>query len=204
MVANRWKLVGCLISAVFLQGCVSTQYTLVSPGVVALNSLTVVAADANWNVAPGVLTAYLHKGSQMWTRDGLLLDRLILIDGVTNGQAIFKSNNSAIVYAEYRNGMLPNEIAELTASSLTTHFGAGTLVESSGLRPTELMGQQAAMFDVTIRGTDTPVRKGRVITFVDNNRLFLMMYIATEIYYFDKHWDSALRVMESASVISAT
>ena len=40
----------------------------------------------------------------------------------------------------------------------------------------------------------------RPLAFINNDELYLITYIATAIFYFDKHWDEALAIMESANV----
>ena len=69
-----------LLTLVSLSGCVAS-YTLVQPGVQTLGVMQV-TADSKWNLAPSNFTPAGRKGSQTWTQDGLLLDRLIIIPGV--------------------------------------------------------------------------------------------------------------------------
>jgi hypothetical protein len=197
MVRTKILVTGCIL---LLGGCVSTQFSLVAPGQVALSDMSVTAADSGWNRAPQSMTGFLHKGSEMWTRDGILLDRLFLFPGIPNGGALFKSRDDSLVFPAFKQTMLPNEIAELTQSSLTKLFGAESIVETSGLRPHRLGDRRAIMFDLTLTTADQPRRHGRALGFIEANRLYLMTYIATEVYYFNKHWSQAEAVMESATL----
>ena len=192
--------IACACALVVLGGCVSTQFAAVVPGEVAVENLTVTASDGAWNKAPDTMTGSLVDGSEMWTRDGLLLDRLILIPGVANGGTLFESASEALVYPEYKSGMLPNEIVELTQSSLAKLTGNEAVVETSGLRPHRLGEQRAIMFDMTVTTSEGPRLQGRALAFINNDELYLITYIATAIFYFDKHWDEALAIMESANV----
>lgn len=185
-----------------LAGCVSTQFKAVAPGTVSLGDLTVEATDASWNKAPQTMTRHLHKGSQLWTRDGLLLDYMVLIPGVSNGGTLFKSRSKSLVYPAYQAGMLPNEIVELTESSLAKLNGTDVAVSSANLRPFRLGAQRAVMFDLTLIGTDGPSRRGRAVAFVQDEALYLMLYVGTRLHYFDKHWDSALATMNTARLSS--
>ena len=36
-----------------------------------------------------------RSGTKVWTRDGLLLDRIIIIPGVPDGEPIFKATNKS-------------------------------------------------------------------------------------------------------------
>ena len=173
---------------VAVQGCVSTQYSQVALGEVSLTPLVITTTDSSWNRAPGALTGFLPKGGQMWTRDGLLLDRLIILPGINNGGTLFISNNDSIVYPDYRTGMLPNEIVELTIGSLTVFFGQQALVESSRLRPTRIGQQSAAMFDFRVNSSEGPTLQGRALAFAVKGQLQLMIYMATEIHYYERNW----------------
>ena len=186
---------------VLLSGCVSNQFMQVASGPVVLKDLTVGNNDNQWNRAPQILTGYLYKGSELWTRDGIPLDRLIIIPGVENGGTLFRSASKDLVYPAYQSGMLPNEITELTQSTLVKFYGGDTLVETAGLRPHALAAHRAVMFDLDISSAENPRIKGRALAFVEAEQLYLMLFMATEIHYFDEHWDQAMRIMESAKVI---
>jgi len=183
-----------------LAGCTSTQFAALSPGTVKVQGLTVEAADASWNKAPRMLTPHLHKGSQLWTRDGPLLDYMVLIPDVEDGETLFKSRSKSLVYPSYRKGMLPNEIIEVVESSLAKLSGNNVVVTSAGLRPYKLGNQRALMFDLELVDAEGPRRKGRAVIFVEDEQLYVMMYVATSLYYFDKHWESALATMNSAKI----
>lgn len=185
-----------------LVGCVSNQFKALAPGSVRVGDMTVEATDASWNKAPQTMTWHLHKGSQLWTRDGLLLDYMVLIPGVSDGGTLFKSRSKSLVYPTYQSGMLPNEIVELTESSLAKLNGTDVAVSSSGLRPFRLGEQQAVMFELTLTGSEGPSRRGRAVAFVQDQTLYLMLYVGTKLHYFDKHWDSALATMNTARLAS--
>lgn len=185
---------------ILLSGCVINQFMQVAAGPVVLQNLTVGNADDQWNRAPQMLTGYLHKGSELWTRDGIPLDRLIIFPGIENGGTLFKSLSKDLVYPAYQAGMLPNEITELTQSTLVKFYGGDTLVNTAGLRPHALAAHRAVMFDLDISSAENPRIKGRALAFVEAEQLYLMLFMAAEIHYFDEHWEQALRVMESAKV----
>jgi len=195
----------CLRSAMAIlclsmAACVSTQYTLVEVGAVPVSSLQVTTNDALWNRAPQAATPFLHSGSEMWTREGPLLDRLLILGGIGNGQALLKSNSEDLVFPFFRSTMLPNEILELTEDSLAKLLGSNSLVSASGLRPTQLEGQRAVMFDLEITASDDPARAGRALAFVSGEELYVILYLATQLHYFDKHWAAAEGVMKSVRV----
>ncbi|MDH4110023.1 MAG: hypothetical protein OEW35_17185 [Gammaproteobacteria bacterium] len=169
-----------------VSGCASISYTLVAPGTVNVGDLQVSAAQS-WNKAPAGTTAS-RKDTQVWTRDGLLLDRLIMIPAVPDGEPVFRTNDKEAALPPFRADMLPNEIEELTESSITKLFGEGEAsVETSNLRPQRFGDDRGVLFNMHIKVTDSPDYKGLAGAFIADGKLYLMMYIAADPYYFDKN-----------------
>ena len=71
---GRAASVGMLLA---LTACVPA-YMLVAPGTVNVEGLQV-SPGQSWNLAPAAVSASMRKNAQVWTQDGLLLDRLIII-----------------------------------------------------------------------------------------------------------------------------
>ena len=115
-----------LLLALFTSGCV-TGYVAVVPGTTAVEGLNV-RPTTTWNAAPSMLTSNTRKGTQVWTRDGLLLDRIIIIPAVPDGETIFISRDKTAALPSFKADMLPNELEELTESSLVKFFGEGNAV----------------------------------------------------------------------------
>ena len=195
--ATASRLLGC-VAVLALGACVSTQYAAIPQGDVATRDLQMTTTDTLWNRAPQSMTAHLHSGSEMWTRDGPQLDRVLVLSSIGNGQTLFKSGSKSLVYPEFYSRMLPNEIVELNEASFAKLLGTEVLVTSSNLRPKQLSGQRAAMFDLTVSSADGPTMLGRVASFVHDDRLFEIVYLAAELHYFDKHWAAVLALIESA------
>ncbi len=191
------RVTGCVV-LLALSACVSTQYAAIPQGETAVRNLQLTTADTLWNRAPQTMTPHLHPGSEMWTRDGPQLDRVLLLSGIDHGQALFKSASKSLVYPAFNSRMLPNEIVELNEASFAKQLGAEVLITSSNLRPMQLGGQRALMFDLTVSSGDQPTMLGRVAAFVHDGRLFEIVYLAAELHYFDKHWAEVLSLMESA------
>ena len=190
-------------AAVAATGCASMSYTLVAPGTVSVGDLQVSAAQS-WNKAPAGTTAS-RKDAQVWTRDGMLLDRLIMIPAVPDGQPIFNTNDKEAALPPFRADMLPNEIEELTESSITKLFGEGeSSVETSNLRPQRFGDDRGVMFNMDIKVTDSPDYKGLAGAFVADGKLYLMMFIAADPYYFEKNLAEAEALIAGAKRVAAT
>ena len=192
---RRWLVLAAFLTA----GCVST-YSLVSPGVNRVGDLYVVA-DAGWNRAPGLPGTGSRQGAQTWTRDGLDLNRLVLIPAVPDGEALITSLQLGKALPVFRSTMLPNDIQDLAESTFVKIFGEGDAVfAAKNLRPQLFGDDQGVLFDIEARVTDSPSYRGIVGAFVANDELYFMYYLAAEPYYFDKDFAAAAAVIRSASL----
>ena len=80
-----------LAATLTMTACATQSYTLVPPGTVNVGDLQV-SAQQSWNKAPAG-TGASRKATEIWTRDGLLLDRLIMIPAVPDGEPIFHTRD---------------------------------------------------------------------------------------------------------------
>ena len=148
-------------------------------------------------------TPAAREGTQTWTQDGLLLDRLVLIPGVADGESLLVSQSESAALPTFRKDMLPNEIEELMESTLVKYFGEGNAaVSTANLRPQTFGEQRGVMFDIAARLTDSPDYKGTVGAFIADDKLYSVWYIAAEPHYYGKHSDRANAIIESAALIT--
>jgi hypothetical protein len=183
-----------------LGGCV-VPFTAVGPGPVTVSDMQV-APQSTWNQASAAQAAFARKESQVWTTDGLLLNRLILIPAVPEGEAIFSIASETIALPVFEADMLPNELEELTESSMVKLLGEGdSAVETENLRPLKFGEQRGVMFDFNARLTDGPDYRGVVGAFIQADKLYMIIYVGADPYYFEKGRDEAEAIIRSARVI---
>jgi hypothetical protein len=181
-------------------GCVPTSFVAVVPGTIAVGDLNV-TASTTWNAAPAVILPTTRKEAQVWTQDGLLLNRLTINPAIPDGEPIFASRDKSVALPVFKADMLPNEIEELVESSLVKFFGEGNaVVNTSGLRPHRFGDNQGILFDYEASLTDRPDYRGLVGAFVANGHLYLITYTAAEPYYYGKYIDEAKMIIESATL----
>ena len=60
------------------------------------------------------------------------------------------------------------------------------------------------MFDITATITDSPTQNGVVGAFIADDRLYMVVYMAAVPYYFEKHRDAAMAIIESARLADAS
>lgn len=181
-----------------LGGCVS--YTAISPGISDYSGLKINTSQA-WNLAPSAATPSSRSGSKSWTQDGLLLDRIMIIPAVPSGESIFVAGSKDAALPTFEANMLPNEIEELTESSIVKLFGEGeVVVETSNLRPHKFGGIAGFLFDMDVAVSDGPDYGGLTGAFVSGEQLYLIVYLGARPYYFDKHRDEALAIIRGATI----
>jgi len=192
-----------LLIALILSGCVQ-QYSLIRTGVNTVGQLQV-TASADWNQAPSHSTPSARSDSRTWTKDGLILDRLMLISGVKDGETILKPADKTTALPVFRADMLPNEIEELVESSIVKLYGEGSAsVSTSNLRPQGFGEYGGFMFDLAGAVSESPDYRGLAGAFVDEDELFLMIYLAADPNYFDKHKAEVETLIKSATLTRAT
>ncbi len=185
-------------SAVAFSGCAG--YSLVEPGDSVHSGLRISTSQA-WNRAPGKLTPLSRGDSRVWTQDGILLDRLLIIPAVPVGEPIFKKSSDDQALPVFRAGLNPKEIEELTESSITKLFGEGEVsVETSGLRPHRFGPRRGFLFDLTMAVNDGPDYGGVAGAFVADDELYVMIFLGAKPYYYEKHRQEALAVIRGASL----
>jgi hypothetical protein len=183
-----------------LSACTTVSYTQVVPGVNALGDLQV-TAGTGWNLASSYATPGQRKQTQTWTKDGLLLDRLIIIPAVGDGESIFQTRDKSAALPPFRANMLPNELEELTESTIVKMFGEGAAaVSTENLRPWRFSDQRGVLFDINVAVTESPDYRGTVGAFVVDKKLYMIMYVAATPYYYDKHKTEAESVIQSAVI----
>ena len=188
-----------LISLViFIAGCVS--YATVEPGSQDYNGLKIKTSQA-WNLAPKEVTPAARPESKLWTQDGILLDRIMIIPGVANGESLFKTLSSDQALPVFQAGMLPNEIEELTESSIVKLFGeSGAVVETTNLRPHQYGDRNGILFDMSVAVSDGPNYRGVAGAIVVAEHLYLIFYLGAVPYYYEKHLDEAMVIIKGARV----
>jgi hypothetical protein len=182
-----------------LGACV-TSYTLVPPGELEYGGLKLQTSQT-WNLSPAQLSPMARKQSAMWTQDGQLLDRILIIPAVPTGEPIFKQHSKSQALPLFNENMGPNDVEELTESSILKLFGEGeVVVETTGLRPHRFGENRGFLFDLQMAVNDGPDYGGVAGAFINIDKLYLVIYLGAKPYYFDKHRNEALAIIKSATL----
>jgi len=189
-------------SLILSGGCAS--YTAVGPGEITRTGLIVQTGRA-WNQAPISTNSMARPGSTIWTQDGLLLDRIMIIPAVPSGEPLFRQSSQWQALPVFKAAMLANEIEELTESSIVKLFGeGGVVVQTSHLRPHRYGENWGILFDMELTIADGPGYKGVTGALVVNEKLYLIFFLGAEPYYYQRHLGDALEVIKSARVVTSS
>ena len=86
-------------------------------------------------------------------------------------------------------------------SSILKLYGEGSAaVSTENLRPHTFGGQNGILFDISAAVTESPDYHGVVGAFIVEARLYMMIFLAAEPYYYGKHIEDVLKILDSATI----
>lgn len=193
----NYRISGLAVFLLALSGCV-VGYTMVEPGTATIENM-MVSTDKSWSRAPRIAMASDRKGSETWTQNGPLLDRLVFIPAVPNGEPLLLTRNKEAALPVFRADMLPNEIEELVESTLVKYIGEGqAAVTMSNLRPHRYGDHNGLLMNFSALVTESPEYRGIVGSFVADDQLYMMWYFGATPYYYDQNAEQAEAIIKSA------
>jgi hypothetical protein len=165
------------------------------PVSVARGSMTV-TPTVQWNRMPR--TQYDISREENWTLNGPFLDGLSFIGGLQSGSRITvqrRRDDQQVPY--FRADMMPQEIASMIESFYRIRGGSLSF-EMTGLQPRTFLGQQGFQFDYDHLGGNEVDRRGRAVGAVIGDRLYLILFDAARLHYFDAGLPEFERIVNSA------
>ena len=186
----KTKTLVLMASIAVLAGACAT-YTTIDPGRQWVKDISV-EPSLSWNQVTRGL-----PGATQWTQDGQLLNSIIFISGVEDGKPMFTVSKKA-EFPIFHANMLPNEVMELTESSLSKGFDA-TLIETSDLTPMKFASVDGFRFAFRYvpRG-DEVERHGIAVGAIKDGKLYMILSEGTSLVYYDKIAPEAEHIFESA------
>jgi hypothetical protein len=182
MKLKPWLAAAALVA---LAGC--AQMVKVEPGQVTVKETLKLTTTSAWNrfellfplsVAPGA--------SEVWTQDGITLDALAFFVGIERGKTLgsaIPGTNKKL--PQFRSTMTPGEIVELYEQMVTQDGSAFALKR---VAPGRFGGQPGFRFEHTItRKSDNVLLKGVAQGAVVKDKLYLVVFTAPAIHYYDRH-----------------
>lgn len=174
-------------------------WKLIDDGVqveVAKGPLQVTPGD-EWNRS----TSRPVKQSETWTLDGVNLNELYFISGLTPGSTLYKDRNKKDQpLPTLASDMDLTDIPDFVERSIRGNLNTSVFTVT-GVEPTMMGGRQAVRFTYDYAVPDSPLeRKGLAVgTMVDGN-LHLITFTAPALYFWDRDVAKAEAVIASATL----
>ena len=172
-------------------------YRLVTPGTVEAGGLRL-EADSGWVSIPGDNTPWTRRDTRVWTRNGITLDRLVIITAVPDGEPIYVARDDR-AYPVFSTEMSADDLRTLVARTIELAQGANlTEVNISNARPHRFGSSSGELFDLAATVLDGPEYRGLAGTFVARERLYVLYFLGAVPYYYEEGVASAEAVIRSA------
>ncbi len=133
-----------------------------------------------WSARPS------DKG-ELWTRDGINLNELSFFAHIGNGETLYRNRNqSDSPLPKFKSGMLPTDLVDLFEASNRIVLKT-PLFTIDSIEPAKLAGHDGVRFayHYVVEG-DQINRKGEGVAANVGGRLYLVNFVAPEIYYYDR------------------
>ena len=186
------KTASAFLLALTLAGCAS--YKAVDAGKpVPVGDGVFIQPQVQWAnaVGPGI-------DGTVWTIDGLGLNELRFMTGVTSGQPLLEITgvkNADLLH--YQSSMLPDDVSELTISTLQKM--GYSQAHSLNLKPAPFGPAQGFSFDLSAsrEGLDM---KGMALGAQRGGKLDLILFIAPVEYYLSRYQPTVAKIFSSVTL----
>ena len=157
-----------------------------------------VTPPREWNRVSTVWAIDDIRAVEDWTLNGPYLDSLSFVTGLKGGRYIIRQNRrDAQQVPKFRSDMTAPEITAMLESFYRVK--AGTVdFRTTSLKPRTLMGYPGFQWDYDHLDSDEVWRRGRVVGAVIGGRLYLVLFDATRMHYFDAAQGDFETVVNSA------
>jgi hypothetical protein len=177
-----------IVLLLLLAGCSSMER--VEPGTFTIGEALIVNADGRWNrLEPP------RDGAEIWTADGMTLDRLAFYVGVAEGETLGAAPSAKA--PRWRASMTPHDVVELY-EALVTQEGSAFRLER--LAPAQFGGRQGFLFEHTTVPREGPALGGLAYGAVEGGKLYLLSYTAPKSYFYAKHLAQVRAIAASARI----
>ena len=144
-----------------------------------------VTPPREWNRVSTVWAIDDIRVVEDWTLNGPYLDSMSFVTGLKGGRYIIRQNRrDAQQVPKFRSDMTAPEVTAMLESFYRVK--AGTIdLKTLSLKPRTLMGYPGFQWDYDHLDQDEVWRRGRVVGAVIGGRLYLVLFDAARMHYFD-------------------
>ena len=182
--------------ALVLAAC--SQFTLIEPGRIEVGGV--------YTVQPGIAWNRSKAGKRhLWTVDGPLLQDLFFINGLEQGDPLFRGGALARMAGKkkkkpvFSSDMTAIEIKEFIEASFVLNSYAA--LKTTRLRPIKFGTAPGFRFEFTYALKEGLEKRGFAVGMVRRKRLHLILYRGTRLYYFGKYEAEVERIIRSIRLL---
>lgn len=139
-------------------------------------------------------------GVETWTVDGFRLQRLMFFAGIKNGEPLFdipsQQKKKLPVFDQSMGSFEISELVEATLSRLDSHA-----ITIAKLRPQSFGGVDGFRFEIGFASESGLKYKGFFAGCLREKRLFGIMYIGTQLYYYQKYENDVEKLLSTLKLI---
>ena len=192
------KNVFVILFVAILSGC--TVYTLVEPGPVEVDGTYTVSTTQKWSKAS------IAQTGTLLTQDGPILQRIILTDEISDGEALFKSDfyfigQLSAPAPEYRKEMTAIELRDFLKDSVSAL--PYTSVEELSFKPDTFGPWPAVRGEYAMTLENGLQFRALIVGTQQDDKFHAIIYTAPRLHYFDKSLDEVERMIRSISPINS-
>ncbi|MDP7310772.1 MAG: hypothetical protein QF833_01310 [Alphaproteobacteria bacterium] len=168
-----------LMAFAFISGC--AHYTLMEPGTYSLDDVFSVETDTQWSSSK-------YANGEMWTKNGISLERIFFVEGIYDGTPLFApagmpSPVTGQPRPPFRKDMNIVEIGELLTGSLEADQWYNVKITTLDAKKIpSLSGGFKIQFEMA--NTDGLLFKGDAYGGMENERLYMLIFLAPKLYYY--------------------
>ena len=120
-----------------------------------------------------------------WTQNGPYLDGISFVTGLKDGKAlVYQRSRDDRQVPKFRSNMTPPEIAAMVESLYRVRGGAIDFSTTS-LTPRPFLGANGFQYDFEHLDGDEVRRKGRAVGAIVDGKLYMILYDAARMHYFN-------------------
>lgn len=143
-----------------------------------------------------------ESGIEVWTVEGETLNKLEFLQGASRGDPLALEPPGVELQGElagYDPQMTALEVHDLYRATLS-RFGFSR-IETRDIRPWQVAGRPGFRFEFSHKGGDGLARQGIAVGFFDDRELWLIVYTATSVHYFEKYRPQVEALLSSMTLI---
>jgi hypothetical protein len=159
----------------------------------------VVTPKVNWNR----WTSRPSLVGEIWTLDGVRLNELSFFAGISDGDTLYyDSGNYDKSMPTFDSDMLQTEIVSFFEASNRLALDSSQF-EVKKVEPTKLAGHDAVRFSYRYAAQGEGImRSGEAVAAKIDKKLYLLNFVAPEIYYFGREIESVRQIAASAKIVT--